>query len=164
MAKLKILTGENNPILRKVSVPISIEEFDEKLKKFAKDLEKIMKTGKGLGIAAPQVGQNIRLIFVTLNYGKEGENVIAMVNPKIVSHGNSVMAGEEGCLSLPGIYGIVSRYEEIEVEFCNLEGGEGSLNLSRLDAREVQHEIDHLDGILFVDRMKELENRKGLAF
>lgn len=162
MAKLKILTGADNKDLRKKSVEVI--DFDEVLRELVENLEETMVAEKGLGIAAPQIGENIRVFLVTLDYKKADEKIVAMANPEIVARGTEMEIGEEGCLSLPRIYGNVERYKYIEVEFCDSVGEKKILSLEGLDAREIQHEIDHLDGILFVDRVKELENKAGLAF
>ena len=161
MKKLKIITGADNPILRAKNEPV--KRFDAGLKKFATQLKKAMEDAKGLGIAAPQVGKNIRLFWVVLYYGTKDQVAIAMVNPKIVSHSGDTEVGEEGGLSLPGLYGNVERFREITVEFFDLDGVKHSLTLDGLNAREVLHENDHIDGILFIDRIKELDEQKGLA-
>lgn len=155
MNKLKIITGADNPILRRRSE--DVQKFDGSLKKFAKALREKMLEADGLGLAAPQVSENIRVIAVTLGYGTDKKVVVAMVNPVIVYHGEETVLGEEGCLSLPGIYGKVDRWKELTVEFADVSGVKQILNLSDLDARVVQHEIDHLDGVMFIDRMKKGE-------
>ncbi len=144
---LTIETGEENEILRKKSK--EVKKIDKKLLKFIKEMDKSMKSEKGVGLAAPQVGKNIRLIIVLLN----NEIVIPMVNPKITTHSDNVESGEEGCLSLPGIWGQVKRYKEITVQFLDVKGEKRMLKLEGFNARIVQHEIDHLDGILFTDYM-----------
>lgn len=152
MSKLKIITGEDNKILRTVSVPVI--KFDAGLKKFAKDLKETMIAADGLGIAAPQVAKNIRVFWTILNLKKKDERCVVMVNPTIKFIGDEMVEDEEGCLSLPGIFGKVVRYKHIEVEFFGVDGVRQVLKLSGLNARVVQHENDHLDGILFLDRMR----------
>jgi len=154
MKKLQIQTGEKNPILRTVSK--EIKKIDTILKKFAKDMKITMIEDDGLGLAAPQVGKNIRMIIVTLNYKTKQEVVVTMINPKILSHGDDMAIDEEGCLSLPEIYEKVARYTKIVVEFLNLDGSKQVLALGDLNARVVQHEVDHLDAILFIDRARGL--------
>lgn len=160
MAKLKIITGENHPVLRAVAKPV--KKFDASLKKFAKALKDAMIKAKGLGIAAPQVGESIRVFWVTLNYDTDHEISVPMVNPEIISHGQKKVLDEEGCLSLPGVYGKVKRYQNIVVEFFDLDGGRQHLELSGLNARVVQHEKDHLDGVLFIDLMSKSDQIKDL--
>ncbi len=153
MKKLKILTGVDNTVLRTISAPIV--KFDSKLKKFVKQMREAMTDAKGIGIAAPQVGLNIRVFLMTFNYGKKDERIIVMANPKILNFSEESIVDEEGCLSLPGVYGNVERSRSVIVEFYDVEGIRYEMNLSELNAREVQHELDHLDAILFVDRVKE---------
>lgn len=162
MKKLKIITGADNPVLRAVSEPV--KHFDDELLKFVKQMDVAMVAAKGLGIAAPQVGRNIRVFLAVLNHGTKDQVTIAMVNPKIVVHSADKELGEEGCLSLPGIYGQVERFRELTVEFFDLEGERHSLTLEGLNARVVQHENDHIDGILFIDRIQQMEDKESLAF
>lgn len=142
---LKIETGQDNKILRKKSEVV--KKIDKKTVKFIKEMEKEMKAEKGVGLAAPQVSKNIRIIVTLLN----NENMIPMINPEIIDHSDEVVMGEEGCLSLPGVWGRVKRYKEITVQFQDLKGEKRILKLEDFNARIVQHEIDHLDGILFTD-------------
>ena len=151
MAKLKIITGEKNPILRAVSEPV--KKFDAALKKFARDLKETMVKAKGLGIAAPQVAKNIRVFVVVLNYKTDSQVAVTMVNPEILEHGAEITVAEEGCLSLPGIFGRVERFQNVVVKFFDLEGGMHILELEDLNARVVQHENDHLNGVLIVDKL-----------
>lgn len=152
MAKLEIQTGKNNPILRQVSEPV--KNFDKNLKKFVKDLKETMLKANGLGIAAPQVGKHWRLFITTLDYDEPGQRFITMINPIITPIGNEKKTGEEGCLSLPGIFGKVERHNRARVEYLDVDGNRQVLELRGLNARVIQHENDHLDGMLFVDRMK----------
>ncbi len=160
MAKLKIITGADNPILRKRSV--EVKKFDARLKKFAKDLRAKMVEADGLGLAAPQVSENIRVVVVTLNHGKSNAVAVTMVNPVIMWHSEEMVVREEGCLSLPGQYGKVERWKELHVEFRDVEGERHVLKLAELDARVMQHEVDHIDGVLFVDRLGEKEKTEDL--
>lgn len=151
MSKLKIITGEKNPILRAVSVPV--KKFDKALKKFAKDLKETMIKAKGLGIAAPQVGENIRVFIAVFNYKTDNQVMVTMVNPEIISHSTETIIDEEGCLSLPGEYGNVERFKKITVEFFDLDGARQAFELAGMNARVVQHENDHLNGVLFIDKL-----------
>lgn len=160
MAKLKIVKGEDNPILRAVSEPV--KKFDVSLKKFAKQMKEAMIGANGLGIAAPQVGKNIRIFLVTFDVKTPQERMVFMVNPEITFFSDEKEMGEEGCLSLPGEYGQVERSKTVKVEFLNLEGSRQMLEVSGLNARVVQHELDHLDGILFLDRMKKGDETEDL--
>ncbi len=146
---LSIQTGQDNEILRKKSE--QIESITKKTLKFINEMEKILKKEGGVGLAAPQVGESIRLILVLL----DSKNLIPMINPEITSHSDETELGEEGCLSLPGKWGNVERYKEITVRYLDEKSGEKTLKLSKFNARVVQHEIDHLDGILFTDYLDE---------
>ncbi len=142
---LNIELGADNPILRKKSE--TIKNIDKKLKKFIKDMIETMKDAKGVGIAAPQVGVNIRLCIVTLN----DKQPIALINPAITAQSEEKEWGEEGCLSLPKQWGQVERSKEITVTFTTEKNTQQTLKLKDFNARIVQHEIDHLDGVLFID-------------
>ena len=151
MKTLEIVKGEDNPILRTVST--KVKSFDKKLKKLAKQMLDAMIKANGIGIAAPQVGINLRIFIVTLDIGKESEVCFAMVNPKILKFSEETDVAEEGCLSLPGVFGKVERPSSITVEFFDIEGSRHVLGLKGLNARVVQHENDHIDGVLFVDKL-----------
>jgi len=153
MTKLLIETGVENKILRSLSTPV--ERIDKSIKKLAKDMMETMEKANGMGLAAPQVGVNKRLIIVLLNYNTDHEVVMPLINPKILSFSNEMNISEEGCLSLPGIYKPVKRSSHIRVEFLDIKGNKQILDLDDMNARVVQHETDHLDGILFVDRVEE---------
>jgi len=146
---LKIETGEENEILRKKSEPL--KQIDKKALKLITAMEKVLKKEGGVGLAAPQVGESIRLILVLL----DSKNLIPMINPKITSHSDETELGEEGCLSLPGKWGDIQRYKEIAVRYLDEKSTERILKLNKFNARVVQHEIDHLDGILFTDYLEE---------
>lgn len=154
MAKLKIITGANNPILRAVSKPVL--KFDGVLKKLVKGMKEAMIEANGIGIAAPQVGVNLRVFLAVLDVKSKRERTICLVNPEIVRESEEMVTGEEGCLSLPGEYGNVPRHKAVTVEFLNAEGVRQRLELEDLNARVIQHENDHIDGVLFIDRMVEL--------
>ncbi len=146
---LKIETGTDNPILRKKSEPI--RQITKKTLKLIKDMEQTMHEAKGVGLAAPQVGVNERLILITLNNGI----VLAMINPEIVGAGKASEYGEEGCLSLPGYWGEVERLKAITVRFLSPKGQGVTMEFKGFEAREIQHEIDHLNGILFTDYIEQ---------
>ena len=162
MAKLKIITGIDNPILRKVCEPVT--SFDKSLKKLVKDMKETMVKSSGLGLAAPQVGETVRLFLITLDYGKSDQKILALVNPEITYPDGDREIDEEGCLSLPGQYGKVERYVNCVVEFKDVDGNSQVLKLNGLNAREIQHENDHLDGIMFPDRMGKGVETEDLLF
>lgn len=145
---LKIQTGTDNPVLRAVSKPVPA--ITKKTLKLVKDMEAAMAVEKGVGIAAPQVGENVRIFLALL----DGKRLVAMVNPEFLSHNEILASAEEGCLSLPGEWGQVERFTEVTIRFLDAKGRENTLKLKGFNARVVQHEMDHLDGILFTDHVK----------
>jgi peptide deformylase len=152
MSKLKIQTGVDNAILREISKPI--KKIDKAVLKLISDMKETMVASVGVGLAAPQVGKNIRLILVILNVETDQQRMIPMINPEIIFQSVETCFGEEGCLSVPKVFQQVRRFQEIKVKFLSAENYEQMLKLSDYNARVVQHEIDHLDGILFVDRIE----------
>ena len=149
---LEIQTGADNSILRKKSVRIS--KFDKKLKKFAKQMIATMLAKDGVGLAAPQVGVNERLVILNFQLGRKKSKPIPLVNPEIIDASVETVIEEEGCLSLPGIFGKVKRWKTVTIRFEDETGKSRALELDGLNSRAIQHEIDHLDGILFIDKME----------
>lgn len=149
MSYLKIETGIDNEILRAKSK--LVDKVDKKIKKLIVDMVDTLEKAEGLGLAAPQVGTNKRIILTRLYYGTDDEMVIVLINPKIVTSSSEKEFGEEGCLSIPGVYKPVKRNKSIHLEFMDLKGATQALEFEGLNARIIQHEIDHLDGVLFVD-------------
>ncbi|HWD40439.1 MAG TPA: peptide deformylase [Fimbriimonas sp.] len=135
-----------DPVLRQKAFEIA--KITRKTQLLIDEMLKIMKQANGIGLAAPQVGILQRLIVVS----PEGMRPTALINPKVVkSEGAAV--GEEGCLSIPGLYGDVERAAAVEVHALDRKGRQVKLSLQGLKARVVQHEIDHLDGVLFIDKV-----------
>lgn len=156
MTKLHIETGKTNTILRTVSEAVKSHEF-RSFRGLAESMLKHIKNPKngGVWLAAPQVGVNKRIIVVSLmqDYNDENYRTIVMINPVITWHSSTLCGDQEGCLSIPGETGDVMRWEWVDIEFFNIDGRKQSLHITQLAARIVQHEIDHLDGILFTDRI-----------
>lgn len=155
MAFLEIITGEDNPILLKVSD--SVSKIDKKVLKLIRNMKETLLKEGGLGLAAPQVGANTRVILVAIQKsGKIGKDyvIVPMINPEILSFSEEGCVGEEGCLSLPGEYLDILRSKEVKIKYLDEKGGERVLALEDLNARIVQHEIDHLEGILITDRVE----------
>ena len=146
MAILKV-RRYGDPVLRQRAAPV--ESVTDELRQTIADMVDTMYEEVGIGLAAPQVGIPLRLMVVAADVGR---GVQALVNPRIVDLGGSVTA-EEGCLSLPGVFAPVTRAEWVELEAQDLEGGRVSLTARGLRARVFQHEMDHLDGVLFIDRL-----------
>lgn len=150
MSVLPVTSGSDNTILRAISEPV--RRVDKKLEELMRDMHDTMEFEDGIGIAAPQVGVNLRLALVKLNPGTKNQNIIVIINPVIVSHSDDKESAEEGCLSLRRMWGSVPRYTHVTVQYFNKKMEKVSLALMGLNARIVQHEVDHLDGKLFIDR------------
>lgn len=133
-----------------------IETITPTVRKLAKAMEDLVHEYDGVGLAAPQLWVHIRLIATTqwkiVRDDYKLKSTVMMINPNIVIHSDVTAWDEEGCLSLPWTFGQVERYKQITVEYTSTSGKSESLQLSWLDAVIVQHEIDHLDGILFIDK------------
>ncbi len=154
--QLNILTHPN-PILRNKSLEIKKEILlDKEMKELLLDMEKTMKEKDGAGLAAPQIGKNIRLIVIS-----HGKKTLFLINPKITKKSWAKKVEEEGCLSVLNkkgeiIYAPVSRHKKISCIYLNEKGNKKTLAAEDMLARVIQHEIDHLDGILFIDRLNQL--------
>ena len=159
MAILKLVTGVDNKILRTPSV--TVKKIDRKMKKLAHDMTETLFDCDGLGLAAPQIGQNIRLYIARLNYHTANEMIIPMFNAEFTNMSDEFEEGEEGCLSLPGKFGVVSRAKQVTVKYMDINGKSVTLNLADMNARLMQHEIDHLNGVLIADKMiREIKEEK----
>ncbi len=148
MAILPILTSEHAVLRQKAKRALRV---DDSIRKLIDDMVETMLAAPGVGLAAPQVGQSLRVIVV-----KTDENLHVLVNPEMVrAEGEQI--GYEGCLSVPGYVGEVKRFQRIIARGRNRKGKEIRVRGDGLLARAIQHEIDHLDGILFVDRLTSLD-------
>lgn len=141
--KLEVLK-DGDPILRNKSIPTLL---NEEVVQLVKDMLETMILENGIGLAAPQVGVNLRVILIRLNDGQ----FQPMINPAITWYSEKRVSFEEGCLSIPGHYTEVFRPDKINVKFMDLSGKYRKWKLKGLEARVVQHEIDHLDGVLMTD-------------
>ena len=148
-----------HPGLREKCVPV--ESFDGSLRKLVSQMERAMIMERGIGLAAPQVGRKLRLLIAEDHRG-ERARTIALINPEIVSASGETDTFNEGCLSLPELFADLKRPVQIRVRYQDLEGRECELDDDGILSRIVQHELDHLDGILFVDHLPLLK-RKLLA-
>ncbi|MCX7823729.1 MAG: peptide deformylase [Syntrophobacterales bacterium] len=160
MGLLKIRTYPD-PVLRERAEPI--HRIDGFIKKLAKDMAETMYAAPGIGLAANQVGVPKRLIVLDLREREGQGGLVVLLNPEIIKASGS-LRHEEGCLSIPGFYAKVNRYSDVVVKGQNLEGEDIEINATGLLAVVLQHEIDHLEGRLFIDRLgpvgKELFRRK----
>jgi peptide deformylase len=148
---LPLIQGKGNPVLREMSQPVT--RFDKKLHKLIKDMQQTMMEEKGIGLAAIQIGSPVRLAMIRMNHDTDQEISVAIINPEIIEFSEETTVAEEGCLSLPKIFGRVARAKSITVKFFDKNGEKKVLKLEGLNARVVQHEIDHMDGILFIDKL-----------
>lgn len=133
-------------ILRQKAQPL--QRVTKRTRELIERLEKAMKMANGIGLAAPQLGVSERVILIV----DAARKVIPLINPEVVKSEGSVV-GEEGCLSLPGLYGDVERFSMVEVKALDRSGKPVRLRLEGTAARIAQHEIDHLDGVLFIDKV-----------
>jgi len=146
MAVLKVLRY-GDPALRRRAAPVG--EVTPEVRAAIADMTETMYDEVGIGLAAPQVGIALRLIVVA---DEEGRGVQALLNPAIVDRGGEA-TGEEGCLSIPGVFAPVTRAAWVKIEAQDVNGRPLALRATGLRARVLQHEIDHLDGVLFIDRI-----------
>ena len=158
MTKLLEIAQLGNPILR---CPAQLVENikDKNLTPLIDSLIATAVNANGVGIAAPQVSQSYRLFIIASRPSDRYPHAptmepTAMLNPQILSHGDEIVKDWEGCLSIPGIRGLVPRYREIEVEYTTREGQQEHKILTDFVARIFQHELDHLDGKVFLDRVE----------
>ncbi|MDP7061686.1 MAG: peptide deformylase [Planctomycetota bacterium] len=141
-----------DPRLRAKNAPVT--DFDAELEATTREMFQLMYTTKGVGLAAPQVGLNIRLmVYNPSGSDKQVDEEVVLCNPKIVWKSKVKEDGQEGCLSFLSICGQVTRPVSIKVQAQGLKGEPVELELEEWEARIFQHELDHLDGILFIDRM-----------
>jgi peptide deformylase len=145
-----------DPVLRKPTKPVA--EITDELRKLIADMFETMYAAEGIGLAAPQVGRTERITVVDV----EGKKY-ALVNPEILEKSGPDAKDEEGCLSIPEIYGDVERPSEVTVRALDENGNEYELTASELLGRCIQHEVDHLDGKLFIDYLSPLKRKSALA-
>ena len=129
-----------------------VEDFDRELEELIMKMVETMYVEEGVGLAAPQVGVSRRIAVVNPD-PYNSDTLITLVNPRILTYSDDTDCVEEGCLSVPGIRGKVERSVEIEVEYQDVRGEKHCIRVDGLISRIIQHELDHLDGVLFVDRL-----------
>lgn len=144
---LPIITHPNE-LLRKKSTKV---DDIKSVQKLCSDMIDTMVQEKGIGLSAVQVGELLRIIIVHKDADKSLEDHAVMVNPKIFSQSKECEAGEEGCLSVPGVEAEIERAKKIKVRYLDDSGHEQKIKATNLFARVIQHEIDHLEGVLFID-------------
>lgn len=148
--KIEMLGAE---VLRRPAV--EVEEIDDELRRLIRDMFETMYDAEGIGLAGPQIGVDRRVIVVDVR--EEGSTPLALVNPRIAESAKETEKAEEGCLSIPGVAGVVERPGRVVVEALTESGEAVRIEADGLLGRCLQHEIDHLDGVLFIDRLSPLK-------
>ncbi len=131
-----------------------ISKIDDSVRELIKEMLQTMYSANGIGLAAPQVAVNKQLLVVDTQPDNPANPPLVLINPQITKYGKELCSMEEGCLSIPGVYLEVNRPEQIEVNFKDEHGKPRKIKASGLLARVIQHEMDHLKGVLFVDRVE----------
>lgn len=143
-----------DPELKKKSAPVTV--INEKIRELVRDMAETMYHAPGVGLAAPQIGAHQRIVVIDVSGKDEEPDLIVAINPVII-HSEGESYEEEGCLSIPKYAANVRRHERVVVKALNLDGEEAVYRAEGLLAIAFQHEIDHLDGVLFVDHMSTLK-------
>jgi peptide deformylase len=166
MAILKV-ARMGHPILRAKARPVPVDQIlTAPVQRLIDDMFETMREYSGIGLAAPQVHQGVRVFVAGIRQGDVGFAIpddgempfIALINPEVTLLGEPVDEGWEGCLSIPDIRGLVPRAEEVRVDAYDRKGQRLTFTANGLPARVIQHENDHLDGVLFFDRMSSLDS------
>ena len=137
-----------------------ISKVDNQIRNLAKDMLQSMYAAKGIGLAGPQVGISKELLVIDINFEDSAAEPLILINPEITAFGSTLNTYEEGCLSIPGVYLNVVRPSTIKLKFRDDMGRPRKMNADGLLARCIQHEVDHLKGVLFVDRVTSKEELK----
>lgn len=147
-----------SPVLREEAAEVTV--FDEDLRGLVRDMFATMYHAEGVGLAGPQVGISRRVLVIDARYEDDpGAGRLALVNPRIVEASRATERGTEGCLSIPGVDDLVERAMQVVVEAVDPEGKPLRIEAEGFMARVLQHEIDHLDGVLFIDRLSPLKRQ-----
>ena len=154
MAILDIIQAPD-PRLKAKAEPVAA--VDDGLRRLLDDMLETMYMAPGIGLAAPQVGVPKRAVVIDLGAEPETRRPLFLVNPEVTWRSDELVAAEEGCLSLPEQFAEVNRPAQVEVTYLDRDGGRHTLRTDGLLARALQHEIDHLDGVLFVDHLSSLK-------
>ena len=146
---------EPDTILRKKSDPL--EKVDNELRKLMDDMLETMYAAPGIGLAAVQIGILKRMVVIDISKEKEKKNPIFLINPEIVYKSKKTSIYEEGCLSLPGYFAEIERPAECQIEYLDYNGKKKEMKVDGLLATCIQHEVDHLNGVLFIDYLSKLK-------
>ncbi|MCX5794187.1 MAG: peptide deformylase [Elusimicrobia bacterium] len=160
MAILRI-TKHGEPVLKKACAPVTYETLLPGLPKLLKDMWATMYSAKGVGLAAPQVGLSLRLSVVDVRPEGKAQRLV-LINPEIVAREGAIFE-EEGCLSVPGVFARVKRCARVRIRALDARGRPFEMEGTGLLAKAFQHEVDHLDGKLFIDRLPFTEKLKVLS-
>ena len=147
-----------DPVLRQVCAPVL--EFDQDLEELVADMVETMYDAPGIGLAAPQIGVTKRVAVIDLAVGEETDELIVVINPEIIASDGKA-ADTEGCLSIQDLSEKVTRPEFVTLRAVNLAGETYEVEADGLLARAIQHELDHLDGVLFIDHLKGLRRERA---
>ena len=150
----KIITIPD-PILRKISEPVKL--IDKEIKKLSEDMLETMYEAPGIGLAAVQVGVLKRVIVIDLSKKDEKKNPLCIINPELTFKSDDLVSYEEGCLSIPNQFAEVKRPNNCNIKYLDIKGNKKELKAEGLLATCIQHEIDHLNGILFIDYLSKLK-------
>ena len=154
LSKIHEVVKWPDPVLSKAGEPVTV--FDAKLKKLVEEMFESMYAAQGIGLAAPQISLSQRLTVIDCSFKKKPEEKMVLINPEIIER-KGKQVEEEGCLSLPEIREKVTRAEWVKVRAQDVTGKWFEAEGTELLARAMQHEIDHLDGVLFIDRLSRLK-------
>lgn len=165
MAEILEVSQVGNPILRQVAQPIDLPDdrplgrLNEPIQTLIDNLMETLLQSNGVGIAAPQVAASYRLVIIASRPNPRYPNApemepTVMINPRIIGTSDETVKDWEGCLSVPGIRGLVPRYRAIDIEYCDRQGELQQQHLTDFVARIFQHELDHLNGMVFLDRLE----------
>ena len=136
-----------------------VEKVDEEIRQLLDDMLETMYDAVGVGLAAPQIGVSKRIMVIDESHDDEKKTPLFMINPEIIEKSQDCILGEEGCLSVPDMRADVERFAEIKVKYLDYHGEEKILNADDFLAIVIQHEIDHLDGLLYIDRISRLKRQ-----
>lgn len=145
---VRTIMKAGDKVLKEVATPVT--KIDKRIKQLLDDMVQTMYDADGVGLAAPQVGVSMRVIVVDV-----GDGLIELINPEIIEQ-EGCEKGNEGCLSVPGFFGEVERFAKVTVEGLDRKGKKVRITGTGLLSRALQHEIDHLDGVLFIDKAQSL--------
>ncbi len=162
MGDVREIVHIGHPVLRKKALPVESVESPE-IQRLIEDLNATLAEAEGVGIAAPQTGVSLRLFIITSRPDPEGPDMpemesTAIINPRIITHSSVIVKDWEGCLSVPGIRGLVPRFESITVEYQLRDGRTEEREFTGFVARVFQHEYDHLEGLVYLDRLESVKD------